>query len=79
VSRALVPELRQVAWPDKFEPELIDKYDDSSNPEELFQVNHMIIEAAGGDYQMKANYLLTALSGVAISCLVNLPEGTIYN
>jgi hypothetical protein len=29
------PSLRQVAWPDKFMPRPIDKYDGPSNPEEF--------------------------------------------
>jgi hypothetical protein len=39
----------------------------------------MIIKVIGGDNRVKANYLSTALSGVARSCLFNLPESTIYN
>jgi hypothetical protein len=39
----------------------------------------MVIEAAGGDNRVKANYLPTALSDVARSWLINLPEGSIYN
>jgi hypothetical protein len=39
----------------------------------------MLIEAARGDDRVKANYLPMSLSGAAISLLVNLPEGTIYN
>jgi hypothetical protein len=52
-------------WPKKFKLEHIDKYDGSSNPEEFIQVYHTVIEAAGGDNRVKANYLLTAMSGVA--------------
>jgi hypothetical protein len=50
-------ELRQVAWPNKFKPGPIDKYDSSSNPEEFIQVYHMVIKSAGNDDQVKANYL----------------------
>jgi hypothetical protein len=56
----------------------IDKYDGSSNPKEFIQVYHTIIEAAGGDDRVKVNYLPTALSGVARSWLINLPDGSIY-
>jgi hypothetical protein len=79
VFRSLASGLRQVIWPDKFKPGPIDKYDGSSNPEEFIQVYHTIIEAAGGDDQVKANYLLTTLTSVVRSWLINLPEGTIYN
>jgi hypothetical protein len=59
---ALAPGLRQVAWPDKLKPRPIDKYDGSSNSKEFIQVYHTIIEAAGGDDWVKANYLPTTLS-----------------
>jgi hypothetical protein len=66
-------------WPEKFKSGHIDKYDGSSNPEEVNQVYHTIIEAAGGDDRVKANYQLTSLSSVTKSWLINLPEGSIYN
>jgi hypothetical protein len=56
----------------------IDKYDGYSNPDEFIQVYHTIIEAAGGDDRVKANYLPTTLSGVARSWLINLLKGSIY-
>jgi hypothetical protein len=56
----------------------IDKYDGSSNPEEFIQIYHTVIEATGGDDRVKANYLFMALSDVARSWLINLPEGSIY-
>jgi hypothetical protein len=71
---ALAPKLKQVAWPDKFKPGPIDKYDNSCNPEEFIQVYHTIIEAAGGNNRIKANYLPTALSDAVRSWLVNLPK-----
>jgi hypothetical protein len=40
----------------------------------LIQVYHIVIKAAGGDDQVKASYLFTALSGVARLWLMNLPE-----
>jgi hypothetical protein len=33
----------------KFKPDHIDKYDDSSNPEEFIKIYHTVIEATGGD------------------------------
>jgi hypothetical protein len=38
----------------------------------------MVIEATVGDDWVKANYLPTALSGVAKSWLINLSKGSIY-
>jgi hypothetical protein len=54
-------------WPKRFKAGHIDKYDGSSNPREIIQVYHTVIKAAGGDDQVKTNYLPTALSGAAIS------------
>jgi hypothetical protein len=75
--RALAGPLRQVRWPDKFKTSNIDRYDSSNNPEEFIQVYQTVIETAGGDDRVKANYLPTTLTGVARSCLINLPEGSI--
>jgi hypothetical protein len=61
-----------------FKARHIDKYDGSSNPEEFIQVYHMAIKAIGGNDRVKANYLPTALSGVARYWLINLPEVSIY-
>jgi hypothetical protein len=73
-----VDTLRQVSWPDKFKPRPIDKYD-GPNPEGFIQVYHTIIEAMGGDDQVKSNDLLMTLSNVARSWLINFPECTVYN
>jgi hypothetical protein len=72
--RALAGPLRQVRWPDKFRTGNIDRYDDSSNPEEFIQVYQTVIEAVGGDDWVKANFLPTALIGATRSWLINLPE-----
>jgi hypothetical protein len=40
-------------------------------------VYQTIIEVVGGDDRVKANFLPTALTGVARSWLINLPEGSI--
>jgi hypothetical protein len=70
--------LKEVVWPKKFKVGHIDKYDGSSNPEEFIQVYHIVIEAAGGDDRVKANYLPTSLFSAARSWLINLPNGSIY-
>jgi hypothetical protein len=79
VFRALNSSLGLVVWPEKFKPRHIDKYDGSSNPEEFIQIYHIVIEAEGKDDRVKANYLLTALSGATRSWLINLLKGSIYN
>jgi hypothetical protein len=75
--RALAGSPRQVRWPDKFKTGNIDRYNGSSNPEEFIQVYQTVIEAVRGDDRVKANYLPNALTGVARSWLINLPEGSI--
>jgi hypothetical protein len=40
-------------------------------------VYQTVIEAAGGDNWVKANFLPTTLTGATISCLINLPEVSI--
>jgi hypothetical protein len=57
----------------------IDRYDSSSNPKEFFQVYQTIIEAAGGDDQVQANFQPTTLSRAARSWLINLPKGSIHS
>jgi hypothetical protein len=74
---ALAGPLRQVRWPDKFKTGNIDRYNGSSNPKEFIQVYQTVIEAAGGDDQAKANFLPTALTGMARSWLINLPKGSV--
>jgi hypothetical protein len=71
--------LREVWWPAKFKASHIDQYDDSSNPKEFIQVYQTVIEVIGGDDRVKTNFLHTALSGAAISWLINLPEGSIFS
>jgi hypothetical protein len=63
--RSLAGSLREVRWPAKFKAGHIDQYDSSSNPEEFIQVYQTVIEAAGGDDRVKANFLPTSLSGAA--------------
>jgi hypothetical protein len=75
--RALTGPLRQVRWPDKFNAGNIDQYDGYNNPKKFIQVYQTIIEAAGGDDRVKANFLPTALTDVARSWLINLPKGSI--
>jgi hypothetical protein len=77
--RALAGPLREVRWPAKFKAGHIDQYDDSSNSEEFIQVYQTAIEAANGDDRVKANFLHTALSEVARSWLINLPEESIHS
>jgi methylmalonyl-CoA mutase N-terminal domain/subunit len=51
----------------KFKVGHIDQYDGFSNPEEFIQVYHTVIEAAGEDDRIKANFLDTTLYRAARS------------
>jgi hypothetical protein len=64
---ALVDPLSQVRWPDKFKIGNIDRYDGSNNNEECIQVYQTVIEAAGEDDRVKANFLPTTLTNTARS------------
>jgi hypothetical protein len=75
--RALARPLREVRWPNKFKADNIDPYNRSSNPEKFLQVYQTIIEAAGGDDRVKANFLPMVLSNATRSWLINLSEGSI--
>src|SRR5664279_5977444 len=74
---ALTRELRQVAWPTKFRPELPPRYDGTANPVEFLQLYTVGIEAAGGDDKVMANWFPMALKEAARSWLMNLPEGSV--
>jgi hypothetical protein len=74
---ALAPHLRMVVWSRKFRPHLSEKYDGTVNPAEFLQIYSTSILAAGGDEAIMANYFPIALTGMARSCLMNLPEGTL--
>jgi hypothetical protein len=76
---ALAGPLRDVQWPAKFKAGHIDQYDGTSNPEEFIRVYQTIIEAAGGDDRVKANFLHTTLTGAARSWFINLPEASIQS
>jgi hypothetical protein len=57
--------LKKVRWPLNFKMLGIEKYDGSTNPAEWLEVYQLAIEAAGGDSDIMANYLLVCLSSFA--------------
>ena len=75
--RAFTPELRSVAWPGKFKPDLPPRYDSTPDPTEFLQLYELSIEAASGDEKVMANWFPMALKDDARSCLLNLPPGSI--
>ena len=77
VCEAFVHKLWSIQWPKEFKLGPIQKYDGKINPNDWLQINSIVIRAAGGDNQVMANYLLTALDGPAWSWLLKLPPHSI--
>ena len=75
--RAFTAELRGVAWPGKFKPDLPPRYDGTADPAEFLQLYELGIEAANGDEKVMANWFPMALKDGARTWLLNLAPGTI--
>ena len=75
--RAFTAELRSVAWPGKFKPDLPPRYDGTADPAEFLQLYELGIEAANGDEKVMANWFPMALKDGARTWLLNLAPGTI--
>jgi hypothetical protein len=75
----MAPHLRMVVWPSKFRPHLPEKYDGTVNPTEFLQIYSTSILTAGGNEAVMANYFPIALTGMARSWLMDLPEGTLHS
>ena len=75
--RAFTTELRSVAWPGKFKPDLPPCYDGTADPAEFLQLYELGIEAANGDEKVMANWFPMALKDGARTWLLNLAPGTI--
>jgi hypothetical protein len=76
---ALAPHLRMVVWPPKFWLHLLEKYNGTVNPAEFMQIYSTSILVVGGNDAIMANYFPVALTGMARSWLMNLPEGTLHS
>ena len=75
--RAFTTELRSVAWPGKFKPDLPPRYDGTADPAEFLQLYELGIEAANGDEKVMANWFPMALKDGARTWLLNLAPGMI--
>ena len=53
--RALTPELRGIAWPGKFKPDLPPRYDGSADPAEFLQLYELGIKAVNRDEKVMEN------------------------
>src|SRR4051812_7050690 len=58
---AFTTELRSVAWPGKFKPDLPPRYDGTADPAEFLQLYELGIEAANRDEKVMANWFPMAL------------------
>ena len=75
--RAFTAELRRVAWPGKFKPDLPPRYDGTADPAEFLQLYELGIKAANGDEKVMANWFPMDLKDDTRSWLLNLPPGSI--
>ena len=75
--RAFTPELRSVAWPGKFGPDLPPRYDGTADPAEFLQLYELSIKAANSDEKVMANWFPMALKDGARTWLLNLQHGSI--
>ena len=75
--RTFTPELRSIAWPGKFKPDLPPHYDDTADPAEFLQLYELSIEAANGDEKVMANWFPMDLKDGACTLLLNLQHGSI--
>jgi hypothetical protein len=66
-----------VVCPRKFQLHLPEMYVGTVNPIEFLQIYSTSILTVGGDEVVMANYFLVALTEMARSWLMNLPEGTL--
>ena len=75
--RAFTAELRSIAWPAKFKPDLPPRYNGTTYPTEFLQLYELSIEAANSDEKVMANWFPMALKDGARSWLLNLIEGLV--
>ena len=75
--RAFTAELRSLAWPGKFKPDLPPRYNGTADPAEFLQLYEMGIEAANGDEKVMENWFPMALKDDARTRLLNPAPGTI--
>ena len=73
----MAPALRQVQWPNKFNPDMPPCYDGTTDPLAfLLAYEEAILKAGGGDRVM-ANWLPMALTGVLRMWLLHLPAALV--
>jgi hypothetical protein len=66
-----------VVWPGKFKPDIISRYNGSSDPIEFLQLNITAIQAARGYWHVMANWFPMAVKGAVRAWLMDLALETI--
>jgi hypothetical protein len=74
---ALAGPLRHAAWLPRFKPDIVARYDGTSDPVEFLQRHVADVRAAGGDGRVMANWFLMATKGEPRRWLSGLPPRSI--
>jgi hypothetical protein len=72
-----MPELCHVKWPNKFRPDVSNKFDGNTNPIEFLQVYSMACLAAHRDEKFMDNWFALALKPKARSWIMKLPPNSV--
>ena len=67
-----------MTFPPKFNPSRPSCYNGTTPPLHFLQLYSLTVCAAKGDGKCMANWLPIALKGAGITCLLNLPVGSIH-
>ena len=73
--QAFTTEMRTVAWPGMFKPDLPPRYDGTADPAGFLQLYELGIEATNVDKKVMANWFPMALKDGTRSWLLNLLVG----
>jgi hypothetical protein len=74
---ALIRQQCYVVWLDKFRPDIIVRYDGTSNPVEFLQLYVIAVQATHGDQRVMANWFPMALKDAPRTWLMNLPHESV--
>jgi hypothetical protein len=77
--QGVLPRFKAGPMANEFQDIRIEKYDESTNLFEWFEVYQLTIEAAEGDSYVMANYLPVCLSPSARTWLLGLPVGSFWS
>jgi hypothetical protein len=69
--------LHHAAWPPRFKPDTVARYDGASDPVEFLRQYAASVRAAGGDGRVMANWFMMAIKGKPRRWLYGLPPRSI--